>query len=221
MGDPRAFLRVVRKKLPARPVEKRVHDCREVDEPFPELELRAQATRCMDCGVPFCHGGCPLRNLIPDWNALVAQGRTDAALGELLRTNNFPEVTSRVCPAPCEASCVLALDNALLGAVTIKAIERSIADVAMRELRPAPVKSRTGCRVVVVGSGPAGLAAAQELARRGHDVTVVEKDDRPRRAASLRNPRLQARKERVWICDLLRWKQKASSFEREFTPGSM
>jgi glutamate synthase (NADPH/NADH) small chain len=143
--------------------------------PAPESQLRDQASRCMDCGIPFCHSGCPLGNLIPEWNDLTHKGRLDEAARRLLATNNFPEVTGRVCPAPCEASCVL---NIREEPVTIKAIERSIADHAFAHLVPQPAKTRTGKRVAVVGSGPSGLAAAQQLARAGHDVVVLERDDR-------------------------------------------
>ena len=176
-SHPRGVLEVARRKPPQRSVEERVRDYRELDLPFPEPDLRAQARRCMDCGVPFCHGGCPLGNLIPEWNDLVFAGRFADAAVALAETNNFPEVTGRVCPAPCETSCVLAIDAA---PVTIKAIERAIADrqLAERGVRPRPAVARTGRRVAVVGSGPAGLAAAQQLARAGHDVTVLEKSDR-------------------------------------------
>jgi glutamate synthase (NADPH/NADH) small chain len=182
----RGFLEVLRVKPPQRPAAERVHDFRETDLPFPEPDMRAQASRCMDCGVPFCHGGCPLGNLIPEWNDLVFAGRFAEAAAALHETNNFPEVTGRVCPAPCEASCVLAIDQS---PVTIKAIERGIADrgaslhptgceLAERGFRPRLAPARSGRRVVVVGSGPAGLATSQELARAGHEVTVFEKSDR-------------------------------------------
>jgi glutamate synthase (NADPH/NADH) small chain len=177
MGSPRGFLEIKREKNPQRPISERVRDYQEVELLMPEPKLRGQAARCMDCGIPFCHGGCPLGNLIPDWNELVHAGRWEEAIASLHSTNNFPEVTGRVCPAPCEASCVLNLENS---PVTIKSIERAIADRAFEEgwVRPLPAAARTGWRVVVVGSGPAGLAAAQQLARRGHEVTVLEKSDR-------------------------------------------
>jgi len=177
MGRLRGFLEIKREKNPQRPISERIRDYQEVDLSLPEPKLREQAARCMDCGIPFCHGGCPLGNLIPDWNELVLGGRWEEAVASLHSTNNFPEVTGRVCPAPCEASCVLNLEAS---PVTIKSIERAIADRAFESdwVRPRPAPTRTGWRVVVVGSGPAGLAAAQQLARRGHDVTVIEKSDR-------------------------------------------
>jgi glutamate synthase (NADPH/NADH) small chain len=175
MGDPRGFLKVARSKDAYRPVEERTQDFREVAVAPGEASVRAQASRCMDCGVPFCHRGCPLANLIPEWNELVYRGRLDEAVARLLETNNFPEVTGRVCPAPCEASCVLTLNGA---PVTIKAIEHSLGERARQALLPVLAPSRTGKRIAVVGSGPAGLACAQQLARRGHDVTVLERDDR-------------------------------------------
>jgi len=187
MGKPRGFLEIRRSKNDQRPIEERVHDYKEFELPLPDAQLREQAARCMDCGIPFCHQGCPLGNLIPDWNDLVLTGRWEDASVALHATNNFPEVTGRVCPAPCEASCVLNLetipeDSARVqpGAVTIKNIERQIADHAFEDERIRPQRSvvRTGRRVAIVGSGPAGLAAAQQLARKGHDVTVYEKDDR-------------------------------------------
>ncbi len=177
MGDPRGFLKLNREKEKDRKVEERLADHREVTSYASEEEIRAQASRCMDCGIPFCHRGCPLENLIPEWNDEAYAGRFDAAAARLYATNNFPEVTGRVCPAPCEASCVLNLENA---AVTIKSIERAISahPMAATFFEPRPAHERTGKRVAIVGSGPAGLAAAQQLARRGHDVTVFERADR-------------------------------------------
>ena len=177
MGDPRGFLKLKREKEKDRAIDERVVDHREVTAYAGEEEVRAQASRCMDCGIPFCHRGCPLENLIPEWNDEAYAGRFDAAAARLYATNNFPEVTGRVCPAPCEASCVLNLENA---AVTIKSIERAIAahPMAQEFFEPRPATHTSGARVAIVGSGPAGLAAAQELARRGHAVTVFERDDR-------------------------------------------
>jgi glutamate synthase (NADPH/NADH) small chain len=177
MGKLRGFLEIARAKPAARPVAERLHDWREFVLPLADAKLREQGARCMDCGIPFCHTGCPLGNLIPDWNDHVWSGRNDHALRALHATNNFPEITGRVCPAPCEASCVLNLEDA---PVTIKTIERAIADRAFAAgaVVPEPAPFSTGKRVAVVGSGPAGLAAAQQLARRGHAVTVFEKADR-------------------------------------------
>ena len=176
MGDPKGFLRVPRVEEGERPVDERVHDFRELAVRGGEAEVRAQASRCMDCGIPFCHQGCPLGNLIPEWNDLLFKGQRDEAARRLLETNNFPELTGRVCPAPCETSCVLAMRDE---AVTIKTIERTIADhVTASPLVPQPPAAQTGKRVAVVGSGPAGLAAAQQLRRAGHDVVVFERDDR-------------------------------------------
>lgn len=176
MADPRGFLDVAREKpLEAPPAERKKHDHEFVVE-SDEATLRAQASRCMDCGIPFCHQGCPLGNVIPEFNDLVYRGKPEEALRTLYATNNFPEITGRVCPAPCEASCVLNLRGE---AVTIKDVERSLANRSFAEgLAPRPSTHRTGKRVAVVGSGPAGLACAQELARAGHDVTVFERDDR-------------------------------------------
>jgi glutamate synthase (NADPH/NADH) small chain len=177
MGNPKGFLEVAREEEDERPIEERVQDWHEMVVAAPETQLRSQSSRCMDCGIPFCHQGCPLGNLIPEWNDLVYRGRLDEAARRLLETNNFPEVTGRICPAPCEASCVLNLRDE---PVTIKAIERSIADHvrAQGAFVPQLPREKTGRRVAVVGSGPAGLACAQQLARAGHDVVVFERDDR-------------------------------------------
>jgi glutamate synthase (NADPH/NADH) small chain len=166
------------RELPARrPVHERVHDFREVYQEFPEQRLRTQAARCMDCGVPFCHTGCPLKNIIPDWNDLVYRERWKEAIRTLHATNNFPEFTGRVCPAPCETACVLGINEP---PVTIKNIEKTIIERAFQEgwIRPEAPARRTGKRVAIVGSGPSGLAAAQQLNRAGHAVTVFEKADR-------------------------------------------
>jgi glutamate synthase (NADPH/NADH) small chain len=176
MGDPKGFLEVGRARLPRRPIAERVRDHQHVYQPLPLVDLRAQASRCMDCGVPFCSPGCPLHNLIPDWNDLVYRDHWRAAIDRLHATNNFPEFTGTLCPAPCEDACVLAINDK---AVTIKEIERSIIERAFDEgwVRAQPPERRSGRRVAVVGSGPAGLAAAQQLNRAGHQVTVFERDD--------------------------------------------
>ncbi len=177
MGKPTGFLELSRETPHKRPVEERVHDHREVYEPLAEATLRAQASRCMDCGVPFCQNGCPLGNRIPDFNDLVDKGRFREAADRLHATNNFPELTGRLCPAPCEAACVLGIDDE---AVTIKVVEQAIIDRAFDEgwVVPRPSADKSGKRVAIVGSGPAGLACAQELARKGHDVVVFERADR-------------------------------------------
>jgi glutamate synthase (NADPH/NADH) small chain len=166
------------RELPARrSVPERVRDFREVYQEFPEQKLRTQAARCMDCGVPFCHTGCPLKNIIPDWNDLVYRERWKEAVRTLHATNNFPEFTGRVCPAPCETACVLGINEP---PVTIKNIEKTIIERAFQKgwIRPQAPARRTGKRVAIVGSGPSGLAAAQQLNRAGHTVTVFEKADR-------------------------------------------
>ena len=177
MGDVRGFLKHSRQTPDRRPVPVRLRDWREVYRDFPADALREQAGRCMDCGIPFCNQGCPLGNLIPDWNDLVYRDRWREAIDRLHATNNFPEFTGRLCPAPCEAACVLGINS---DAVTIKQVEVEIIDKAweMGWVVPLPPSVSTGRRVAVVGSGPAGLAAAQQLTRAGHRVTVWERDDR-------------------------------------------
>ena len=177
MADPRGFLEVQRRLGPLRAPLERIGDYRDVHLHAPEGELRDQASRCMSCGVPFCHKGCPLGNLIPDWNDLVHRGRWQEASERLHSTNSFPELTGKLCPAPCEESCVLTIND---DAVTIKEIEWAIVERAWEEgwITPRPAEGRTGRSVGVIGSGPAGMAAAQQLARAGHAVTVYERDDR-------------------------------------------
>jgi glutamate synthase (NADPH) small chain len=177
MGKITGFLEHQRQSPSRRPIEERANDWFEVYQEIPPAQLKAQAGRCMDCGVPFCHTGCPLNNVIPDWNDLAWRERWHEASRSLHATNNFPEFTGRICPAPCEASCVLGIND---DPVTIRVIEQQIADRAYQEgwLHPEPPKERTGKRVAVIGSGPAGLAAAQQLNRLGHSVVVFEKEDR-------------------------------------------
>ena len=177
MADPTGFLKNERQTPVRRPVDVRIRDWHEVYEDFPAPALRDQAARCMDCGIPFCHNGCPLGNLIPEWNDLVYRDDWSEASERLHATNNFPEFTGRLCPAPCEAACVLGINDK---PVTIKQVEVEIADRAWGEglLVPEPPAERSGRRVAVVGSGPAGLAAAQQLTRAGHDVVVLERADR-------------------------------------------
>jgi glutamate synthase (NADPH) small chain len=177
MGDTQGFMKYDRELPKRRPIPVRVLDWNEVYEDFPPEKVRMQGARCMDCGIPFCHTGCPLGNLIPEWNDLVYRDRWDAASERLHATNNFPEFTGRLCPAPCEAACVLSI---IEPPVTIKQIEVEIADRAWEDGLVVPVmaESKTGKRVAVVGSGPSGLAAAQQLTRAGHDVTVFERADR-------------------------------------------
>jgi glutamate synthase (NADPH/NADH) small chain len=177
MGKPTGFIEIQRKKHPSRPVAERIRDWHEVYLAYQPNVLQGQAARCMDCGIPFCHQGCPLGNLIPDWNDLVYRDRWRAAIDRLHATNNFPEFTGRLCPAPCEGACVLGINN---DPVTIKSIEVSIIERAFEEgwVAARPPEMRTGKRVAVVGSGPAGLAAADQLNRVGHWVTVFERADR-------------------------------------------
>jgi glutamate synthase (NADPH/NADH) small chain len=177
MGKPSGFMEHSRETATRRPVTERVNDWFDIYQDFPEEKLRTQGARCMDCGVPFCHTGCPVNNLIPDWNDLVYRGHWKEAVRQLHSTNNFPEFTGRICPAPCEAACVLGINEP---PVTIKQIEKSIVERGFKEgfIRPEPPRFRTGKKIAIVGSGPAGLAAAQQLNRAGHWVTVYEKADR-------------------------------------------
>jgi glutamate synthase (NADPH/NADH) small chain len=178
VADPKGFLKTQERELPKRrPVPVRIMDWKEVYESQDPAQLRRQAGRCMDCGIPFCHQGCPLGNLIPEWNDLTWRNEGRQAIERLHATNNFPEFTGRLCPAPCEASCVLGINQP---AVTIKQVEVSIIDQAFANgwVTPHPPERLTGKTVAVVGSGPAGLAAAQQLTRAGHTVAVYERDDR-------------------------------------------
>jgi len=174
MGKITGFLEIEREDRDYAPVEERIRNYREFVLPLPENETRDQAARCMDCGIPYCHNGCPVNNQIPDWNDLVYRGNWEQAARNLLSTNNFPEVTGRVCPAPCEASCTLNIEDV---PVNIKTIECAIADKAIENgwIKPEPAAHKTGKKVAVIGSGPAGMACAQQLARAGHDVHVYEK----------------------------------------------
>jgi glutamate synthase (NADPH) small chain len=177
MGKPTGFLEIERRDRPYQKPQARRQSWKEFVKPLPEPETRRQAGRCMDCGIPFCHDGCPVNNLIPDWNNLVYRDQWQAALKTLHSTNNFPEFTGRICPAPCEASCTLNIDD---NPVTIKTIECAIVDRGWQEgwIVPVVPARRTGKRVAVIGSGPAGLACAQQLARAGQSVTLFEKSDR-------------------------------------------
>lgn len=178
MGERGGFMKHPRSSMHYRPLEERVTDWKEVYAPLPMAEIKTQAARCMDCGIPFCHDGCPLGNLIPDWNDLVYRDDWRQAIEQLHATNNFPEFTGRLCPAPCEGSCVLGINA---DPVSIKAVEVSIIDRAFEEgwVAPQPPSSRTGRKVAVIGSGPAGLAAAQQLTRSGHHAVVFERAEKP------------------------------------------
>ncbi len=177
MGKATGFIEFGRTKQPSRPVTERIGDYRHVYKAYPVEDLTTQAARCMDCGIPFCHQGCPLGNLVPDWNDLVYKNNWRSAIERLHQTNNFPEFTGLLCPAPCEGSCVLGINK---DPVTIKSIELSIVDRAFDEgwIVPEPPVTRTWKKVAIIGSGPAGLAAAAQLNRAGHSVTVFEKSDR-------------------------------------------
>jgi glutamate synthase (NADPH/NADH) small chain len=197
MGDVRGFMKYGRSYLPKEPVEERVKHYNEFLKVVPTEKLREQGARCMDCGIPFCHTGCPLGNIIPDWNDLVYRDRWREAIDRLHATNNFPEFTGRICPAPCEAACVLGINE---DPVSIKQIEMAISDRAFDEgwVVPEPPSVRTGKKVAVVGSGPAGLAAAQQLNRAGHFVTVFERADRPGGLLMYGIPDFKLEKARVW-----------------------
>ncbi|MDD3788756.1 MAG: glutamate synthase subunit beta [Petrimonas sp.] len=176
MGNPKAFISIPRKEAGYRPVHDRIHDFSEVEQTLNREDRKLQASRCMDCGIPFCHWGCPLGNKMPEWQDLIYKDNWKKAIDVLHETNNFPDFTGRVCPAPCEKSCVLALSEA---PVTIRENEASVTEVAFSEglIKARPPKTRTDKKVAVIGSGPAGLAAAQQLNRKGHRVTVFEKDN--------------------------------------------
>jgi glutamate synthase (NADPH/NADH) small chain len=178
MAESKAFLKHKRRPVGHRPIEERIHDFRELELPLTPDQITQQAQRCMDCGIPFCHGaGCPLQNYIPDFNELVYKGRWEQACRVLHWTNNFPEITGRLCPAPCETACTLAISDE---PVLIRHIEFQIVEKGFEQdwIKPMPPAHKTGKRIAVVGSGPAGLAASQQLARAGHDVVVFEKDER-------------------------------------------
>ena len=191
MGELGGFLKITRASQPQRDPHARVADYGEIYEVLPEGAAREQGARCMECGVPFCHDGCPLGNLIPDWNDLVYQDRWREAIDQLHATNDFPEWTGLICPAPCEPACVLAIND---DPVAIKQIELAIVERAWEEgwIQPAPPAHRTGRSVAVVGSGPAGLAAAAHLNRAGHDVVVYERDEGPGGLLRFGVPGLQA-----------------------------
>jgi len=177
MGKPTGFMEIRRQEPGALPVAERIHFYKEFEVPLAESEVSKQGARCMDCGIPFCQSGCPINNIIPDWNDLVYKGRWKEAIEVLHSTNNLPEITGRICPAPCEAACTLNINS---DPVTIKTIEHAIIDQAWENgwVKPQPASNKTGKKVAVVGSGPSGLACAQQLARAGHAVTVFEKNDR-------------------------------------------
>ena len=177
MGKVTGFKEYTRELPTRRSVDERVNDYFEVYQPCGEEKVRTQSARCMDCGIPFCHTGCPVTNIIPDWNDLVYRDQWKEAIRVLHSTNNFPEFTGRICPAPCEAACVLGINEP---PVTIKVIEKTIVEHAWNQgwIKPEPPEKRTGKRIAVVGSGPAGMAAAQQLNRAGHSVTLFEKADR-------------------------------------------
>jgi glutamate synthase (NADPH/NADH) small chain len=176
MGNPKAFMNIPRKEAGYRPVNERIYDFGEVEQTLNQEDRKLQASRCMDCGIPFCHWGCPLGNKMPEWQDYIYKGRWKEGINNLHETNNFPDFTGRICPAPCEKACVLALHES---PVTIRENEASVTEIGWNEgmIKPLPPKTRTGKKVAVIGSGPAGLAAAQQLNRKGHTVTIFEKDN--------------------------------------------
>jgi len=177
MGNPKAFMMIPRKDAGYRPVQDRIQDFGEVEQTLNREDRKLQASRCMDCGIPFCNWGCPLGNKMPEWQDLLYKGKWKEAIDNMHETNNFPDFTGRVCPAPCEKACVLNLHDA---PVTIRENEASISEVGFIEghIKPLPPKSRSGKKVAIIGSGPAGMAAAQQLNRKGHNVTLFEKDNK-------------------------------------------
>jgi len=218
MGELRGFLKYRRQDVGHRPVERRVIDFNEIDLPLTPDDLRRQAARCMNCGIPFCHGaGCPVDNLIPDFNDLIYHDRWEAACRLLHSTNNFPEFTGRVCPAPCEAACTLAVND---DPVLIRHIELQIVERGFKEgwIRPQPAASKSGKRVAVIGSGPAGLAAAQQLARAGHSVLVIEQDERPGGMLRYGIPDFKLEK---WVIDrrLEQMREEGVEFQTGVTAG--
>ncbi len=176
MGNPKAFMMIPRKEAGYRPVNERIYDFGEVEQTLNQEDRKLQASRCMDCGIPFCHWGCPLGNKMPEWQDLIYKGKWKEGIENLHETNNFPDFTGRICPAPCEKSCVLALHEA---PVTIRENECAVTEIGFTEgiIKPQPPKTRTGKKVAIIGSGPAGMAAAQQLNRKGHLVTLFEKDN--------------------------------------------
>jgi glutamate synthase (NADPH/NADH) small chain len=225
MGKPTGFLEFSREKTPYRPVAERLEDWKIVQKDFAEEQSRAQGARCMDCGIPFCNDGCPLGNVIPDWNDLVFRGKWEEAVHRLHSTNNFPEFTGMVCPAPCETACVLGINAE---PVTIKQIEWEISRRGWEEgwIHPVKPERRSGRSVAVVGSGPAGLAAAQQLNRAGHTVTVFEKSDR---VGGLLRYGIPGFKLEKWLVDrrLEQMRQEGVSFQTgvhvgaDLTPGDL
>jgi glutamate synthase (NADPH) small chain len=221
MGKPTGFIEYLRELPTDRPPLERVKDWDEIHQHMPEDKLRTQGARCMDCGIPFCHSGtlisgmasgCPINNLIPEWNDLVYRGLWEEALDRLHKTNNFPEFTGRVCPAPCEGSCVLGINNP---PVTIKNIECSIVDKGWDEgwIKPEPPSKRTGKKVAIVGSGPAGLSAAAQLNKAGHWVTVLERADRPGGLLMYGIPNMKLEKERVVMRRIQQLKDEGITFQ--------
>jgi glutamate synthase (NADPH) small chain len=221
MGKPTGFIEYLRELPSDRPPLERVQDWNEIHEHLPEDKLRTQGARCMDCGIPFCHSGtlisgmasgCPINNLIPEWNDLVYRGLWEEALDRLHKTNNFPEFTGRVCPAPCEGSCVLGINNP---PVTIKNIECSIVDKGWDEgwIKPEPPAKRTGKKVAIIGSGPAGLCAAAQLNKSGHWVTVFERNDRPGGLLMYGIPNMKLEKESVVLRRIKQLEDEGITFQ--------